>query len=221
MAKKDRLYRVKMLAEITMEFTVPSDTTVKRSFNAEFGKLQEDLPEHVKLVPQKTWAPKKVIDLEENTQALAYPRIWTDGGCYPNPGPGGWGVYMEMGSKAIRSCGTGGQKTTNNRMELQAAIEGLKLIPEDTYAVLYTDSKYVKNGITDWINGWKMRGWVTYSGSPVKNKDLWEELEALNKKRKVQWEWVKGHQGNKGNEEADDLATQGKNGFTQYQETEL
>ena len=131
--------------------------------------------------------------------------IYVDGACSGNPGPGGWGVVFSAGSHEITYAG-GDAATTNNRMELQAAIEALKLLPESRHATLYTDSQYVKNGITLWIEGWKKRGWINSEKKPVKNQDLWQELDALKHTRKIEWQWVKGHDGHPLNEKADTLA---------------
>ena len=119
--------------------------------------------------------------------------IYTDGACLGNPGPGGWAaVVVENGSKRIFQGRE--EHTTNNRMELKAAIEGIKKSSIGSNITLYTDSKYVKNGITDWIKNWKKNNWMTSSKKPVKNKDLWKELDLLNDSSLVSWEWVKAHQ---------------------------
>ncbi|MBN2049942.1 MAG: ribonuclease HI [Spirochaetales bacterium] len=130
--------------------------------------------------------------------------IYTDGGCSGNPGPGGWAVVILDGDE--ESVLSGGEKlTTNNRMELTAVIEALQHIPSDRDAKVYTDSQYVKNGITGWIHTWRKNGWKTSAGKPVKNQDLWIRLRSLEEIRKVSWHWVKGHAGNRFNEEADAL----------------
>jgi len=137
--------------------------------------------------------------------------IWTDGSCSPNPGPGGWGLYAEAdGNPWVSLNGPGGKNTTNNQMELKAAIEALKIIPPKTHAIIYTDSQYVKRGITEWISGWIRQGWKTSSKKPVKNKDLWVELSDLATNPNVEWQWVKAHNGNPGNEKADELAGKGR-----------
>jgi len=136
--------------------------------------------------------------------------IYTDGACSGNPGPGGWGVLMQFGEKEKTFCG-GEADTTNNRMELMAAIKALETI-KPSYkgsVTLWTDSTYVLKGITEWIHGWKKRGWRKSDKKPVVNADLWKELDALNAKREVDWKWVKGHAGVEGNERADELARQG------------
>ena len=133
--------------------------------------------------------------------------IFTDGACSGNPGPGGWGVLIIDGATRTEMNG-GESETTNNRMEMRAAIEALKATG-DAPVVLHTDSQYVKNGINDWINGWKRNGWKTASKKPVKNKDLWQELDALTEGRDIDWRWVKGHNGHPGNERADELARLG------------
>ncbi len=132
--------------------------------------------------------------------------IYTDGACSGNPGPGGWGtiiVYPD-GSEDILSGGE--SKTTNNRMELAAVIEGLKKTPTGTCGVVVTDSEYVKKGITEWIKNWVRNGWKTASKNPVKNRDLWQQLLALTEERNISWEWVKGHSGHPLNERCDSLA---------------
>ena len=134
--------------------------------------------------------------------------LYTDGACSGNPGPGGWGVLIRRGAAEETRCG-GAPETTNNRMELQAAIEALKNVPDGGAATLHTDSSYVKDGITRWIAGWKAGGWVTAARKPVKNRDLWQELDDLHSGRRIEWRWVKGHAGNQGNEHADELARQG------------
>jgi len=134
--------------------------------------------------------------------------IFTDGACSGNPGPGGWGVLIIDGENRIELFG-GERDTTNNRMELIAAIRALEETNAETPVRLYTDSQYVKNGINQWINGWKRNGWKTASKKPVKNQDLWEALDAQTQNRKIEWHWVKGHAGHPGNEHADALARQG------------
>ena len=134
--------------------------------------------------------------------------LYTDGACSGNPGPGGWGVLIRRGAAEETRCG-GAPETTNNRMELQAAIEALKNVPDGGAATLHTDSSYVKDGITRWIAGWKAGGWLTAARKPVKNRDLWQVLDDLRNGRRIEWRWVKGHAGNRGNERADELARQG------------
>ena len=134
--------------------------------------------------------------------------IYTDGACSGNPGPGGWGALLISG--AHRKELTGGEgHTTNNRMELLAAIEALEALKYTCKVTLYTDSTYVKQGIDSWINGWKRKGWRTAAGKPVKNKDLWMRLDAARLEHDVTWRWVKGHAGDPGNERADELARAG------------
>ena len=134
--------------------------------------------------------------------------IFTDGACRGNPGPGGWGVLMRF-KGAERELYGGAGDTTNNRMELQAAIEGLKALKERCQVDLTTDSVYVKNGITTWLEGWKKKGWKTAGRKPVKNVDLWQRLEKALDRHEVNWFWVKGHSGVPGNERADELARKG------------
>ncbi|NNE57192.1 MAG: ribonuclease HI [Hellea sp.] len=136
--------------------------------------------------------------------------IYTDGACSGNPGPGGWGVLMRFGDKEKELWG-GDADTTNNRMELMAAIQALRAIKPGFKGsiTLWTDSTYVLKGITEWIHGWKARGWKKSDKKPVLNKDLWQELDIENEKRDIIWKWVKGHTGEEGNERADELARRG------------
>ena len=134
--------------------------------------------------------------------------IYTDGACRGNPGPGGWGVLLKAG-KHQRTLHGGERETTNNRMELTAAIEGLRALKRPSDVVLYTDSKYVMDGITSWLPNWKRRGWKTAAKKPVKNQDLWQLLDAETERHAIRWVWVKGHSGHDGNEEADRLANLG------------
>jgi ribonuclease HI len=134
--------------------------------------------------------------------------IYTDGACTGNPGPGGWGVLFYDKENREYTCSGNEEHTTNNRMELLATIEALRLLPDHIKATLYTDSQYVKNGITVWIKNWKVRGWLNAEKKPVKNKDLWEQLDQLMDTHTVQFEWVRGHNGDAGNEKVDTLARQ-------------
>ena len=134
--------------------------------------------------------------------------IYTDGACRGNPGPGGWGVLLKAGRHEKTMHG-GEHETTNNRMELTAAIEGLRALKRPSEVVLYTDSKYVMDGITSWLANWKQRGWKTAAKKPVKNQDLWQALDAEVSRHNIRWVWVKGHSGHDGNEEADRLANLG------------
>ncbi|MCP5160459.1 MAG: ribonuclease HI [Hahellaceae bacterium] len=134
--------------------------------------------------------------------------LYTDGACKGNPGSGGWGVFLRYGEHEKELCG-GEADTTNNRMELTAAIRGLEALKRPCQVDLFTDSQYVRKGITEWINGWKKNGWKTASKQPVKNDDLWRSLDELTKKHTVKWHWVKGHAGDPGNERADQLANRG------------
>lgn len=134
--------------------------------------------------------------------------IYTDGACRGNPGPGGWGVWMTHNAR--ERCLTGGEiETTNNRMELTAAIEGLRALKRACDVALYTDSVYVRDGITRWMPNWKARGWKTAARKPVKNQDLWQLLDVEANRHRIEWHWVKGHAGDAGNERADELANQG------------
>ena len=132
-------------------------------------------------------------------------RVHTDGACSGNPGPGGWGALLQSGGRA-RELKGGDASTTNNRMELTAAIEALAALTRPCRVELYTDSTYVKQGITEWIGDWKRRGWRTAARKPVKNADLWQRLDAVVGRHDIRWHWVKGHSGHPGNERADALA---------------
>lgn len=134
--------------------------------------------------------------------------IYTDGACSGNPGPGGWGALL-MWNGHEKTLKGGAYDTTNNRMELQAAIKALRALKRPCHVDLYTDSTYVRSGIMEWIHSWKARGWRTAAKKPVKNVDLWQELDAALSKHEVTWHWVKGHAGNNGNERADSLANEG------------
>ena len=131
--------------------------------------------------------------------------IFTDGACSGNPGPGGWGVLIS-GPEGDNELTGGAAETTNNRMELQAAIEALKSLPDGSAICLTTDSVYVKDGITSWIKNWKARGWKTAAKKPVKNADLWQALDKETARHQVEWHWVKGHAGHRENEMCDELA---------------
>lgn len=131
--------------------------------------------------------------------------IFTDGACSGNPGPGGWGAIMRYGATEKELSG-GEMATTNNRMELMAAIAALEALKGAVHVRIHTDSQYVKNGITSWIHGWKKNGWKTADKKPVKNVDLWQRLEAALKSHTIEWIWVKGHAGHDENERADALA---------------
>jgi ribonuclease HI len=134
--------------------------------------------------------------------------IYTDGACKGNPGPGGWGAWLRSGTHEKELFG-GEPVTTNNRMELTAVIRALEALKGRSRVELYTDSVYVRSGILQWIHNWKKRGWVTSDKKPVKNDDLWRELDALAARHEISWHWVKGHAGDAGNERADALANTG------------
>ncbi len=134
--------------------------------------------------------------------------IYTDGACRGNPGPGGWGAWLQYEDHSREMHG-GERDTTNNRMELMAAIKGLEVLKSACNVELYTDSKYVLQGITQWMPDWKKRGWKTAAKKPVKNVDLWKQLDQQVSRHRVQWHWVKGHNGDPGNEKADQLANLG------------
>ena len=133
--------------------------------------------------------------------------IYTDGACRGNPGEGGWGSLLKCGNyeKEIKGYA---ELTTNNIMELTAVIESLKILKKSSNIVIVTDSTYVKNGITEWIFNWKNKGWKTANKKPVKNKELWQELDQESQKHQIKWEWIKGHSGHFGNEKADQLANE-------------
>jgi ribonuclease HI len=135
-------------------------------------------------------------------------RIYTDGACKGNPGPGGWGALLVAGPHEHELFG-GEARTTNNRMELTAVIRALAALKRESTVELYTDSEYVRKGITEWLAAWKRRGWKTADRKPVKNADLWRELETVAGRHRVRWHWVKGHSGHPENERADALANRG------------
>ena len=134
--------------------------------------------------------------------------IYTDGACKGNPGPGGWGALLRSGTHEKEIFG-GERHTTNNRMEITAVIESLKLVKKKAKVCIYTDSTYVKDGISSWIKQWKINGWKTAAKKPVKNEELWRELDLLVSQHQIEWIWVKGHAGDEGNERADALANKG------------
>jgi ribonuclease HI len=134
--------------------------------------------------------------------------IYTDGACRGNPGPGGWGALLKFKTTEKEIYG-GEQETTNNRMEMTAAIKALKQLKRSCDVVITTDSQYLRKGITEWIENWKQRNWKTASKKPVKNADLWQQLDALTEKHHITWKWVKGHAGHDENERADQLANKG------------
>ena len=138
---------------------------------------------------------------------LKYIEIFTDGACKGNPGIGGWGAILIYKDHKKEICGSSAD-TTNNIMELTAVIKALDTLKEPCHVVLTTDSNYVKDGITDWIKNWKLNGWKTSNKQPVKNQDLWKQLDTLSAKHVIEWKWVKGHSGHPGNEHADALANE-------------
>jgi ribonuclease HI len=140
---------------------------------------------------------------------VAVVEIYTDGACSGNPGPGGWGALLRSGGHEKELCGGEAGRTTNNRMELTAPIRALESLTRPSVVRLYTDSTYVRNGVTKWLPRWKRNGWRTAGREPVKNADLWQRLEAAAAAHEVQWEWVKGHAGHPDNERADRLAVRG------------
>ncbi len=134
--------------------------------------------------------------------------IWTDGACKGNPGPGGWGVLLRQGNRTKELFG-GESHTTNNRMEIMAVIQALRALKRPCQVVIHTDSQYVRNAMTQWMAGWQARNWRTAARKPVKNADLWQELNELVSEHDVTWKWVRGHAGDPGNEHADALANRG------------
>jgi len=134
--------------------------------------------------------------------------IWTDGACKGNPGIGGWGALLRQGRHEKAICG-GEAHTTNNRMEIMAVIQALRALKRPCDVIVHTDSQYVQKGMNEWLANWKRRGWLTAEKKPVKNADLWQELDALVGLHTVSWRWVRGHDGDPGNERADELANQG------------
>ena len=149
-----------------------------------------------------------------NGPASSVVEIWTDGACSGNPGPGGWGAVLRYGGHSRELCGGERAGTTNNRMELMAAIQALENLSRPAQVRLHTDSTYVRNGITKWLPNWKRNGWRTADKKPVKNADLWQRLETAVQRHEVSWLWVKGHAGDPGNELADTLANRGMNEAT-------
>ena len=141
----------------------------------------------------------------KNNESLPQVTIYTDGACTGNPGPGGWGVLLKFNGRQ-RELSGGELETTNNRMELTGAINALKALNRRCRVQFYTDSQYVRKGITEWIIAWKRRGWKTAGKKPVKNQDLWRELDAVIQQHEVQWHWVRGHAGQRDNERVDKLA---------------
>ncbi len=141
--------------------------------------------------------------------AATHVEIYTDGGCVPNPGPGGWGVVLRYGSHQKELWGGEPEPTTNNRMELLAACRALESLNRPAAVRLHTDSQYVRRGITEWIPRWRANGWMTAGRQPVKNADLWRRLEEAAARHEMEWLWVRGHAGDPGNELADALATRG------------
>lgn len=134
--------------------------------------------------------------------------LYTDGACRGNPGPGGWGVVLKSGQHVKELFG-GELETTNNRMEMTAAIEGLNALNRPCKVAIYTDSQYLRKGVLEWMSGWKRNGWKTSARKPVKNQDLWQSLDQQLDRHTIEWHWVKGHSGNPGNERADALANKG------------
>lgn len=148
-------------------------------------------------------------EISNGTAAENTIEIWTDGGCRPNPGPGGWAAILKFRG-TVKELSGGEQETTNNRMELTAAAEALGALTRPCRVVLHTDSQYLKDGITRWHTGWVRKNWRTAGGDPVKNMDLWKRILDAAKPHEIDWRWVRGHSGNPMNERADELATQAR-----------
>jgi ribonuclease HI len=146
---------------------------------------------------------------DEAATPMEVVNIWTDGGCKPNPGPGGWSAILQF-KGAERELSGGEAATTNNRMELTAAAEALETLKRPCSVVVHTDSEYLKNGITRWHTGWVRKGWKNAAGDPVANMDLWRRILEAAKRHEIEWKWVRGHSGNPMNERADVLATQAR-----------
>jgi ribonuclease HI len=144
--------------------------------------------------------------------AKEHVEIHADGACKGNPGPGGWGAWLAFGGREKELCG-GEALTTNNRMEMTAVIRALEQLKRPCKVKVYTDSAYVQKGMTEWLQGWKERGWRTADKKPVKNDDLWKQLDSLTSQHDIKWVWVKGHAGHAGNERADTLANKGVEEF--------
>ncbi len=144
--------------------------------------------------------------------------IWTDGACSGNPGPGGWGAILSSGGRERELCG-GEETTTNNRMELTAAIAALEALSRPCRVALHTDSQYLRGGVTGWIDNWKRNGWRTANKKPVKNDDLWRRLDAAAGRHEIDWRWVRGHAGDEMNERADALARRGMAPFLPVKQT--
>ncbi len=145
--------------------------------------------------------------------------IYTDGACSGNPGPGGWAALLQVDEISTTLSG-GDPSTTNNRMEMQAVIASLSTLTESCEIELFTDSRYVIDGITDWINAWRQNNWRTANGKPVKNKELWQDLHALTLKHRITWRWVRGHSGNQYNELVDQLAREEAGKFDSHRDIE-
>ena len=178
---------------------------------ADAAAVREQLEFFLGRVTQAHSVKGSVVLCDKKGRSVRTPiSVYTDGGCISNPdGPGGWGVVIVDPRKSNVELSGGETSTTNNRMELMAAIKALEHIEPDLPLVVHSDSQYVIKGITEWIHGWRKRGWKTASDEQVKNKDLWERLYGLTLRHEINWRWVKGHSGNPGNEQADHLATQG------------
>ena len=154
-------------------------------------------------------ASEEQVTVTPGPHAQQTVEVWTDGGCKPNPGPGGWAAVLRYGEHERELSGAD-PRTTNNRMELTAATEALETLKRPCRVVLHTDSEYLRNGITRWHVGWVRKNWRSSTGEPVKNIDLWQRLLAAAAKHQIEWRWVRGHSGNVMNERADELATRAR-----------
>ena len=164
--------------------------------------IEKNLQEILEIIPE-------IAELKSDEQAMSGSRftIWSDGACFGNPGPGGWGTIIRSVNNEVELSGYS-PKTTNNIMEMTGALEGLERCPEGSSITLYSDSKYVVQGMSSWIHGWKKRNWKKADGNPVLNKELWQKLDKAASKRSIEWKWVKGHAGHEENERCDELAKQ-------------
>ena len=192
--------RLRDLAGAIERDSIPGDRLKKMKQLAEqLEQLAERQPDHSAAIATGSFKPTS------NSPIL----IWCDGSCSPNPGPGGWGALIEQDGKRMELSGAD-PNSTNNIMELTAAIEAIERTPEGSETRVITDSQYLVNGITRWLAGWKRKGWRKADGEPVLNQELWRKLDALTARRKVTWEWVRGHTGHPENERSDRLANEAR-----------
>lgn len=199
--------RLRGLAARVESFRFPTDAL--RGADAVADQIDEFLPEPAPGGQTGQGAPAKSAFGEASGETIY---IWCDGSCAPNPGLGGWGAIVEQDGRRVELSGAH-PDCTNNIMEMTAAIRALEQTPEGADVFITTDSRYVMDGITKWIAGWKRKGWIKSDKKPVLNQSLWMELDKLNAKRKVTWDWVRGHSGHPENERCDELANQARLGF--------